>query len=555
MLPADSGPSRPAGQPAPPPVNILLVDDQPRNLLALEAVLDDLGQNLVRAQSGADALRQVQGEDFAVILLDVQMDGLDGFTTARLIRQRDRSRSTPIIFLTAYESPAFPVAEAYRLGAVDYLVKPLVPEILRAKVAGFVELFQKTERLRLLERREYERRLAEERQRWQMERLREEAARERKIAEELTEADRRKDDFLAVLGHELRNPLAPLRNALEVLRLRGSDPATVEWLRGVLERQVGHLTRLVDDLLEISRMARGKITLQRRRLDLAALVGDTVEDHRRALEGADLGVALERPPDPVWVEADPTRLTQVVGNLLTNAGKFTDRGGRVTVRVAAEPGPGRAVVAVRDTGIGIEPEMLPRVFDPFAQADPGLDRDRGGLGLGLALVKGLVRLHGGGVQAASAGQGQGAELTFWLPLAAEPGPQTAAETPSAAAAPRLKVLVIEDNHDAAESLRLLLELHGHQVLLAGSGTEGIEAARRSPPDVVLCDLGLPGMDGFAVARALRGDPRTGGARLIAVSGYGHDDDLQRGREAGFNEHVLKPVDPAELQRIVSRPIG
>jgi signal transduction histidine kinase len=532
-------------------VNILLVDDQPCNLLALEAILQDLGQNLVKADSGPEALRRLLNEDFAVVLLDVQMRRLDGFETARLIRDRDRSRSTPIIFLTAQDSPAFPVADAYRLGAVDYLVKPLVPEILRAKVAGFVELFQKTERLRQLERREYERRLAEERQRWQMERLREEAARDRRVAEGLAEADRRKDEFLAVLGHELRNPLAPLRNALEVLRLRGTDPGTLEWVQGVLERQVGHLARLVDDLLEVSRIARGKVTLQSQRVDLAALVGHAVEDHRPALEEAGLAVALEQPGGAVWVEGDPTRLTQVVGNLLNNAGKFTEGGGRVTVRVAAEPGSGRAVVAVRDSGIGIDPEMLPRVFDPFAQADPGLDRDRGGLGLGLALVRGLVTLHRGGVQAASAGRGQGTELTFWLPLATEPGPPPAEPT-AATPCRRLKVLVIEDNRDAAESLRLLLELHGHQVALAESGGEGVEAARRARPDVVLCDLGLPGMDGFAVARALRSDPRTAGARLIAVSGYGHDEDLQRGREAGFDEHVLKPVDPADLQRLVNQ---
>jgi signal transduction histidine kinase len=539
-------------QPALPRVNILLVDDQPRNLLALEAILQDLGQNLVRANSGEEALRLLLKEDFAVILLDVQMHGLDGFETARLIRGRDRSRHTPIVFLTAFESPQFPVGEAYRLGAVDYLVKPIVPDILRAKVAGFVELYQKTERLRQLERREYERRLAEEKQRWQLQRLQEEAARDRNRAADLAEADRRKDEFLALLGHELRNPLAPVRNALQILRLRGDDPATREWARGLMERQVGLLTRLVDDLLEVSRITRGKIKLERVQLDLAAVVRDTVQDNRPALEAAGLRVQPEVPGEPVWVVGDPARLAQVLGNLLHNAGKFTEAGGEVTVRLTTAAG--RAEVAVRDTGIGIEPDMLGRIFEAFAQADAGLSRSRGGLGLGLALVKRLVERHGGGVRASSAGRGRGTEIAFWLPLAPAATPSAAppAGQPTGEGMKRT-VLIIEDNADAAESLRLLLELRGHQVTLAHSGPAGVEAARVQQPEVVLCDLALPGMDGFAVARALRDDPRTAHARLIAVSGYGHDEDQQRGREAGFDLHVLKPVDPGELEQLLGGP--
>jgi signal transduction histidine kinase len=548
MLSAHAGTSPAEEAPALPRVSILLVDDQPRNLLALEAILQDLGQNLVTAPSGDEALRRLLTEDFAVILLDLQTQGLSGFETARLIRGRERSRSTPIIFLTAFESPDFPVAEAYRLGVVDYLIKPIVPEILRAKVAAFVELHQKTERLRQLERREYERRLAEEMQRWQVERLQEEAARERQRAAELAEADRRKDEFLALLGHELRNPLAPIRNALQILRYRGEDPTTRDWARGLMERQVAHLTRLVDDLLEVNRIARGKVKLEPRRLDLAALVRDTVQDHRPALEGAGLAVRLDVPEGPVWVMGDPTRLAQVLGNLLNNAAKFTEAGG-VTVRLTT--GGGRAEVLVRDTGIGIEPEMLPRVFEPFAQAEAGLSRSRGGLGLGLALVKRFAERLGGGVRAASAGRGQGAEIAFWLPLAPAAAPAPAPPpTPAPDGQRKRKVLIIEDNADAAESLRLLLELRGHQVTLAHTGPAGVEAARREQPEVVLCDLALPGMDGFAVARALRDDPRTANARLIAVSGYGHDEDQQRGREAGFDEHVLKPIDPGELEQLL-----
>jgi signal transduction histidine kinase len=553
MVPSEATTGPPNDALPEPRVNILLVDDRPSNLLALEAILHDLAQNLMSVTSGEEALRRLLAEDFAVILLDVQMQGMDGFETARLIRGRDRSRHTPIIFLTSMESPQFPLIEAYKLGAVDYLVRPLVPIILRAKVAGFVELFRKTERLRQLERREGERRLAEERQHWEVRRLQEEAAREKRLAEELAAMSRRKDEFLAVLGHELRNPLAPIRNALQVLHLRGTDPATLEWTQGILDRQVGQVTRLVDDLLDVSRIARGKIQLRRQRLDLATLVRHTAQDHAAALEDARLALTVTAPDEPVWVEGDPTRLTQVLGNLLHNAIKFTDPGGRVTVRLTVDRAARRAVVGVSDTGIGIAPDMLGRVFDTFAQADGSMSRSRGGLGLGLALVRGLVELHGGRVQAASAGPDSGAEITFWLPLAEAPAPASQPEASTPQERKQLRILIIEDNRDAAQSLRLLLELHGHKVTLAATGDAGVQAARQWRPDVVLCDLGLPGMDGYAVARALRADPGTAGPRLIAVSGYGHDEDRQRALDAGFDQHLTKPADPVELQRLLAEP--
>jgi CheY-like chemotaxis protein len=252
----------------------------------------------------------------------------------------------------------------------------------------------------------------------------------------------------------------------------------------------------------------------------------------------------------VWVDGDPVRLAQVLDNLLANAAKFTDRGGRVVVRLAAEGGPRRAVVAVCDDGIGIEADMLARVFDPFAQADRSLDRSRGGLGLGLALVKGLVELHGGGVAAASDGPGRGTEVTLWLPLAAG-GTTATAGLPPACRGPGQRVLIVEDNADAAESLRLLLEAHGHRVAVAATGPAGVEAALRAAPEVVLCDLGLPGMSGFEVARTLRADPATAAALLVAVSGYGHEDDRQRSREAGFERHLVKPVDPTDILRLLA----
>jgi signal transduction histidine kinase len=375
MLPADNGAPLPGGQPDPPKVNILLVDDQPGNLLALEAILQGLGQNLVKAPSGEDALRQLLAGDFAVILLDVQMGGMDGFETARLVRGRDRSRHTPIIFLTAHASPDFPVAEAYRLGAVDYLVKPLVPKILRAKVEGFVELFQKTERvrkqaerLRLLERRELEHRLAEE------------ALRQR--AELLAEADRRKNEWIAMLSHELRNPLTALVQGLYLLRDAGQDRGTAEELLGLMERQTQHTLRLVDDLLDVSRISHGKVQLRPERLDLSRLVRTAAEDRRRSLEQAGLTLTVEVPETPLWATGDPTRLSQVLNNLLHNAAKFTEPGGSVGVRLTADGARTQAVLTVRDTGMGIERDVLPRLFEPFCQADRSLDRTQGGLGLG-----------------------------------------------------------------------------------------------------------------------------------------------------------------------------
>lgn len=367
-------------------------------------------------------------------------------------------------------------------------------------------------------------------------------------AEALREASERKDEFLAVLGHELRNPLAPLRNALQVLGLRGGDAATVEWARAMMDRQVQHLTHLVNDLLDIARISRGKITLQRERLDLVRLVGEVVSDQQGSITEAGLTLSLELPSLPIWVEGDPVRLAQVIGNLVQNATKFTDRGGQVTVQVTREDDR-HALVLVRDSGIGIEPELLPRVFELYEQGH--LSPDRGGLGLGLALAKGLIELHGGAIQAVSEGPGRGSEFTVRLPQS------TGATAPLKAAPPAhlggvpLTVVVIEDDRDSGESMRLLLEILGHQVTLASSGIAGVEAVRRLIPALVLCDLGLPGMDGYAVAQALRSDPATASIRLVAVSGYAQEEDRQRCREAGFDLHLGKPVDFAELERVLA----
>jgi signal transduction histidine kinase/CheY-like chemotaxis protein len=369
----------------------------------------------------------------------------------------------------------------------------------------------------------------------------------RQQAERLAQADRRKDEFLALLAHELRNPLAPIRNAVHLLGQAPAGGPVAERAREVLGRQVKHLARLVDDLLDVSRIARGKIRLQKEPLDLARLVQAAVDDRRPSLTAAGLTLDVVLPPKPVWVEGDPTRLAQVVDNLLVNAAKFTDPGGRVAVRLAADPAGGRAQMTVRDTGVGIEAGLVAYLFEPFTQADRGLDRSRGGLGLGLALVRAIIQLHGGEVSAASPGVGKGAEFAFWIPLALAAHPPVAADVATVPPVrPSRRVLVIEDHRDTADMWRVLLKLAGHEVAVAYTGPDGVEAARRFRPEVVLSDVGLPGMDGYAVARALRQDPSTAGAYLIAVTGYGQEEDRRRARAAGFDHHLTKPVDPDEL---------
>jgi two-component system CheB/CheR fusion protein len=371
----------------------------------------------------------------------------------------------------------------------------------------------------------------------------------RRAEEALKEAAHRKDEFLAMLGHELRNPLAPIRNCLYVLSLPNATAAQAERARTTIERQVAHLTRLVDDLLDVSRISQGKILLRKERLDAVGIVRTTVEDHRGALVAAGLTLDLDVPPGPLWVSGDPTRLSQMVGNVLHNAAKFTDRGGRVGVQVKDLGG--EVLIAVRDTGIGIEPEVLARLFEPFSQAPPGLDRSRGGLGLGLALVRRLAELHNGVVEASSAGIGRGSEVSLRLPLDSPPAEPAAAAATGEGERSR-RCLLIEDNHDAAESMALLLQLSGHEVETAFDGMEGLAAARRFRPQIVLCDIGLPGgMDGYAVARAFREQADLGAVYLIALTGYGQEEDQRRAREAGFDVHLTKPADLEVLRRLIA----
>jgi PAS domain S-box-containing protein len=365
----------------------------------------------------------------------------------------------------------------------------------------------------------------------------------------LQEEDRRKNEFLGVLSHELRNPLAPILNAVEILERAAADGERIPAARAVIRRQVEHLTHLVDDLLDVTRISRGKIQLHRAAVDLAAAIRRTAEDHREAFERR--RVALEvRTPDEgdltTW--ADPTRVAQIVGNLLHNAEKFTKAGGAVTLSVE-RIAPDRAAIRVRDDGVGIPASMLDRVFEPFTQADAGLARSGGGLGLGLALVKALAELQGGTATARSEGPGRGAEFTVTLPVVVVPAAAPEARPP--AAPPRRRVLVVEDNADAAETLRIMLDISGHEVEVAFDGNDGLARARAFRPDVVLCDLGLPGLDGFEVARAVRSDPRLAGTVLVAVSGYALPEDRRRALEAGFDRHLAKPVALADIEHALA----
>jgi signal transduction histidine kinase/CheY-like chemotaxis protein len=368
--------------------------------------------------------------------------------------------------------------------------------------------------------------------------------------EALRDADRRKDEYLAMLSHELRNPLAPIRSA--VFLLERADPASdgARRAREVIARQVGHLARMVDDLLDVSRLARGGIELRRARLDLAELVRRVGEDHRLLLGGAGVELEVVVPDGPIPVDGDATRLSQLLGNLLQNSAKFTPKGGRVTLSVAVEGE--HAAIRVRDTGAGIDPALLGNVFEPFVQEERTLARSRGGLGLGLPLVKGLAQLHGGDVEARSDGAGAGAEMIVRLPLAtaaAAPGPER--DQGDGGAAPGRRVLVVDDNVDAAESLCDVVAFLGHTVEAVHDGASAVARVRDRHPDVVLCDIGLPGMDGYEVAKAIRAEPDLADVRLVAVSGYAQPEDRARARRAGFDAHVAKPADPTEIGRLLS----
>ncbi|HEV8129543.1 MAG TPA: response regulator [Candidatus Eisenbacteria bacterium] len=621
-------------------VKILMVDDQPAKLLTYEAILADLGEHLIKAKSAREALEWLLREEIGVVLTDVSMPDLDGFELARMIRDHPRYRRTSIIFCSAIHMSDQDRLMGYQCGAVDYVSVPVVPEILRAKVSVFADLYRKTRQLESVNA-ELEQRvtilqstsaivyvidaqgrfghvnrrfeqvfgttLDEVRGKTAFDLFPREVAEafevnnrqvltenrsiefeetvlaqsgtrhyasikapirnaagapqgivavatditERKRLEEaLKDADRRKDEFLAVLAHELRNPLAPIRNVLQILRVKAPEDAELLWARDVIGRQVDQLTRLVDDLLDVSRISRGKIKLQLSPLDLATVIAGAVETSRPLIDARLHRLTLQLPEKPIWVQGDLVRLTQVVANLLNNAAKYQDAGGYIGVTVAREDND--AVISVKDKGVGIAPELLPGVFDMFEQVQRPLGTSQDGLGIGLSLARSLVELHGGTI-AAKSGGGDGSEFTVRMPcMAGEPRKKRAAPSgvPPAIAASGLRVLVVDDNEDAAESLATLLQQAGHQVSVAHEGSTALALAERERPRVVFLDIGLPGMDGYEICKAMR----QGGhedALIVALTGYGQEEDRARTRAAGFDGHLVKPGDPNELIRLIT----
>lgn len=540
-------------------VNILIVDDEPRNLAVLESILDDPGYRLVRATSGDDALLALMADEFALLVLDVQMPGMSGFELAQLVKQRRKTARIPVIFLTAYFVEDQHILEGYGSGAVDYLQKPVNPAVLKSKVAVFAELHRKGRELeqanRMLvaevsERRRAEARLSELNASLDQ-RVNERTAELNASEAQLREAARRKDEFLATLAHELRNPLAPVRNAIHFLKLRGPATQDVQWATEIVDRQVSLMGRLIDDLMDLSRISQGRIELRRAHVPLEQVLADAMETIQPQIDGAGHKLALLQPALKLVVDADRARLAQAFMNLLSNAAKYTDPGGQLEVRVVSEGG--TALISFRDNGIGIAPHRLEQVFEMFSQEEPALARSRGGLGIGLSLTRKLVELHGGSVKASSEGPGKGSLFLVRLPLAVAVAPDEPREPelsePVAGGA--LRILVADDNADAAETLSLLLESMGHQVRHFGDGESAVAAVQAFDPQLLLLDIGMPRLNGYEACSRIRELPGGAARTLVAVTGWGQPQDLERARTAGFDQHLVKPVDMDRLLRLIA----
>jgi two-component system, sensor histidine kinase len=566
--------------------DILVVDDDPANLIAVEVALGDLGRSLVKVGSGSAALRQLLTQQFALVLLDVHMPDMNGYETARLIRARPTTRHLPIIFITASRPDSAEILQGYALGAVDFLFKPIVPEVLRAKASVFVELSRRASEvarqgamLREHERREHARQLETERHRWESEALRRRMEQERRDASELSrkaeelartvaereraeaelkrinerlaDADRRKDEFLAMLAHELRNPLAPVINGLAVLREATlQDPASRQ-VRDAMERQMGHLRRLVDDLLDVSRITSGKIELRLDSIALSDVVEQAIAMSRPLVEARRHSLTVEPASVPIVIRADAVRVTQVVANLLNNAARYTDDGGHIEVAWSIEDE--EAVISVTDDGRGIPANRIPSIFDMFVR-DSNVG---GGLGLGLTLVERIVELHRGRVHVHSDGPGQGSRFEVRLPSAiiveGVGSIDEVSESPAEIRAETLglDIVVIEDNADIRSTVLLLLEHWGHRVVAADDGAQGVDLVLATRPDVAIVDIGLPVLDGYAVSHRIRAELGDARPRMIAMTGFGRRSDRRRSLIAGFDAHLVKPVDPGQLRDLLA----
>jgi signal transduction histidine kinase len=556
-----------------PPGHRLVVDDQPGRLLTYRAILEPLGERLVDAGSGTEALKRLMEDEYAVILLDVNMPGMDGFETATLIHEHPRFEKTPIIFVTAVNLTDLDRLRGYKLGAVDYVMVPIIPEILRSKVEVLSELHRKRRELETVNVQ-----LAIANQDLQAEKARElealnaslreanaalaarnaalqvEIAQRTSAEHRLREADVRKDEFLATLAHELRNPLAPLQNALSIRRLALAGSA--DELQDVMERQLALLVRMLDDLLDVARITRGKMLLRRSPTSLRTVLRTAIDTARPLFLQRRHELVLELPErDPV-LDADPARLVQVFANLLNNAAKYSEPGTPVELRadLRADPATQTTQVAVHvvDHGIGLSAADQQAVFDLFRQLDTRVERTHGGLGIGLTMVQRIAQLHGGAVSVRSDGPGHGCTFTVLLPCSdavVVAAPPAAPPVPTMAPAVPQRVLVVDDNRDAADTLAAMVRMLGHRAE-AMYDPQAVEAAvARLDPDVVFLDLGMPGRSGFEVARSLRAQARGRARRLVAVSGWGQAEDRRRSLDAGFDQHLVKPPDLEAVKQL------
>ncbi|MGI6120160.1 MAG: response regulator [Desulfosporosinus sp.] len=518
---------------------ILLIDDRQENLLCLEAVLKSPDYQLVFANSGENALRCLLKDDFAVILLDIQMPGMDGFETARLIRARKRSAMTPIIFITAIYKNEKHIKQGYELGAIDYVFKPFQPNALKWKVAAFVNRHLQNQQL--MQQRNLQSQCMNQR----LEQYEKEF---RQLSEQVQKVDSQKKEFISILSHELRNPLTSITASISLQKLVRPGGEEDRKARTVMERQTAQLSRLVNDLLDINRFTKNKITLKKEYIELNKLVQQATMDYQEHFIKKGVSLITKLAVAPIFLKADPVRLTQAIDNLLHNAVKFTNKGDKTVLMVAHDKKTSEAILTVQDTGIGVNPEILPNLFEPFMQADNSLDRSNGGLGLGLTIVKEIVEMHNGSVDVHSEGIGQGTTLTLRLPSA------TIDEQGATAnyLEPRLlRILIIDDIPDITEIMCSLISYLGHEAISASNGPEGITKAKEFNPDVLICDIGLPGMSGYEVARSFRNDNELKDVYLISLSGYAQSEDFEQSKAAGFYQHLAKPVDLDTLKVILA----
>jgi signal transduction histidine kinase len=520
-------------------IKLLLVDDEPRNLDALEAVLETDGYTMLRAEDADRALRVLLEHDIAAIVLDIKMPRVNGIELAQIIKGTKRFRQIPILFLTAHMLEDADVLSGYGAGAVDYLTKPFNPQILRHKVAVFADLFRKTRALAELNEK-LEQRVAERTEELQ------------KSETALRSAARQKDEFLATLAHELRNPLAPIRTGLDLLmQIQAPQTQIAGKTLAAMNRQLDHIVRLIDDLLDVSRISRGVLELKKEVTNLATLIQTSIENFRPAFEQRGVNLSVATPPS-ITAIVDPTRISQVIGNLLHNASKFTPNGGKV--RVELELIGGDAIIRVSDNGVGIPSDQIERVFEMFARIERTASKGDRGAGIGLALAKRLARMHGGDLTAWSAGENRGTTFTVGIPGAAvvpitlDSAPERLGSIVTGAA---LDILLIEDNDDVADTLGAWLETLGHRVTIARTGAKGLELVLTVKPQLVLCDIGLPEMDGVEVCQRVRQAATDFRPVMVALTGWGKEEDRMRTKDAGFDHHLVKPVALDTLSKLIA----